>query len=164
MTKTENLSLPQWEATDYVQRSDFNDAFASLDEGYSAAMAAAAQVTASLDGKADVVTVEAAQAACEGALALRGNCQAVYGTYTGNGKYGSSNANSLTFDHPPVLLLVGNYILSRCKTKNSADSGYNLLVAFSGNTVTWSCGNSAADQCNTSGTTYSYIALVDISQ
>jgi hypothetical protein len=42
MTKTEKLSLPQWEATDYFQRSDFNDAFAALDSGYAEAMEASA--------------------------------------------------------------------------------------------------------------------------
>jgi hypothetical protein len=33
MTKTENLNLPQWEASDAVQREDFNAAFAAIDTG-----------------------------------------------------------------------------------------------------------------------------------
>ena len=41
MTTTTNLNLPQWAATDPVQRSDFNEAFAALDEAYSAALEAA---------------------------------------------------------------------------------------------------------------------------
>ena len=35
MTKTENYSLPQWEADDPVRREDFNGAFAALDRAYS---------------------------------------------------------------------------------------------------------------------------------
>jgi hypothetical protein len=42
MTKTDKLGLPQWEATDQVQRTDFNDAFAILDDGYAAAETATA--------------------------------------------------------------------------------------------------------------------------
>jgi hypothetical protein len=42
MTKTDKLGLPQWEATDQVQRTDFNDAFAILDNGYAAAEMATA--------------------------------------------------------------------------------------------------------------------------
>jgi hypothetical protein len=42
MKNTSNLGLPQWEATDPVQRADFNDAFQALDEGYSTALDLAA--------------------------------------------------------------------------------------------------------------------------
>lgn len=35
MTRTENYSLPQWEAHDPVRREDFNGAFAALDGAYS---------------------------------------------------------------------------------------------------------------------------------
>ena len=35
LTRTTNLNLPQWVAADPVQREDFNEAFAALDEAYS---------------------------------------------------------------------------------------------------------------------------------
>ena len=31
MNHTQNLNLPQWEASDFIQRTDFNDAFQKLD-------------------------------------------------------------------------------------------------------------------------------------
>jgi hypothetical protein len=57
MTKTENLQLPQWEAEDYVQRSDFNEAFAALDEGYSTAMERP-YVIGSYTGTGEEMTIE----------------------------------------------------------------------------------------------------------
>ena len=35
MTTTQNLHLPQWEADDRIMRTDFNEAFAKIDEGMS---------------------------------------------------------------------------------------------------------------------------------
>ena len=40
MTTTQNLHLPQWEETDRIMRTDFNDAFAAID----AALAGAAKI------------------------------------------------------------------------------------------------------------------------
>jgi hypothetical protein len=172
MTRTENLNLPQWEAEDYVQRSDFNDAFASLDEGYSTAMAAAEQVTASLGGKADVATVEAAVEALAAQhssdVAKLGSCQVVLGSYTGTGKYAGSNPNTLTFEHRPLFLAVGGddatyqYAFFRnCSCALCGNS--NLSVTWGDNTVKWISTSNAAGQCNTKNSTYYYLALVDMS-
>jgi hypothetical protein len=62
MTKTEKLSLPQWEATDYFQREDFNTAFQALDEGYALAVGSASKAWEASAGKADAETVTALQA------------------------------------------------------------------------------------------------------
>ena len=49
MTKTPNYALPQWERTDQVKMSDFNEAFAILD-----AARPAVGVLDTYDGKSDV--------------------------------------------------------------------------------------------------------------
>lgn len=45
MTKTTNYSLPQWEATDALKRSDFNEAMATIDTKIKVAANAAAAVS-----------------------------------------------------------------------------------------------------------------------
>jgi hypothetical protein len=169
MTRTENLNLPQWEAADYVQRSDFNDAFASLDEGYGTAMTAAAQVTASLDGKADVDTVTAAVEALAAQhssdVAKLGNCEVGIGSYVGAGDYGATSKNVLTFERLPMVLFIGigssyNYILVR-GLGTSKCGNYTLYVTWGTDTVSWVSSTTAA-QCNEAKTTYTYVALYDM--
>jgi hypothetical protein len=185
MTKTENLQLPQWEAEDYVQRSDFNDAFQALDEGYALAVGSAskaweasadkvtqealAQLQTVVDTKAgqDDLTALTAQhtsdfADVQEALALRGNCQFVSGSYVGTGTYGSSNPVTLTFDHEPVVLFIGSIFLTRTKTKNYYEGSSEFKVTFKNNTVSWYNTGSASTQYNTSGTTYSYLAILNL--
>ena len=62
MDYTQNLHLPQWEASDRIMHGDFNDAFAAID--------------AAVAEKADATTVAALQSAVAGI---------VTGKYTGNG-------------------------------------------------------------------------------
>jgi hypothetical protein len=163
MTKTENLQLPQWEATDYVQRSDFNEAFASLDEGYSTAMAAAAQVTASLGNKADVATVEAAVEALAAQhssdVAKLGNCRIVTGSYTGTGECGKSHPVTLTFDAPLLLLILNSTIFSKT-TGGMINSSANLSLTWAENSISWFNSTNENTMFNTSGTTYNYLALL----
>jgi hypothetical protein len=163
MTKTENLQLPQWEATDYVQRNDFNAAFAALDEGYSTAMAAAAQVTASLGNKADVATVEAAVEALAAQhssdVAKLGNCRIVTGNYTGTGEFGKSHPVTLTFDAPLLLLILNSTIFSKT-AGGMINSNAALVLSWKENTISWYNSSSATTQFNASDTTYSYLALL----
>jgi hypothetical protein len=187
MTKTENLQLPQWEAEDYVQRSDFNDAFQALDEGYALAIGSAskaweasadkvtqealAQLQTVVDTKAgqEDLTALTAQhdsdlADVQAALALRGNCQIIYGTYTGTGTTNKSGATAISFNHPPILVLVEGYLFYKYKTKDATSSSKALTVTFTNSKVSWYSTTTADEQLNAEGTTYSYIALVDISQ
>jgi hypothetical protein len=69
MKNTSNLGLPQWEATDPVQRADFNDAFQALDSGYADAVDKA--------GHADSIASVAY---------TPDNKPYVVGSYTGTGK------------------------------------------------------------------------------
>jgi hypothetical protein len=190
MNKTENLNLPQWEATDMVQRADFNDAFSKLDTGYAAALETAENALAAVSGVADAGALESLQAALESKaeqadlaaltetvagkaalddltalketytseIAKRGNCQVLTGTYTGNGKYGSSNPTSILFSSTPVLLFVSNHTMARCQSVSTAN-GYSVTVTWNGKNVSWYSDSSAEIQMNSSGTKYSYVAF-----
>jgi hypothetical protein len=65
MTKTTNLELPQWEASDTINRTDFNDAFATLDNGYAAAVQAAEAARTLADGMAADTSAAITAAAAE---------------------------------------------------------------------------------------------------
>lgn len=109
----------------------------------------------------------------------------VSGTYIGNGKYGESNPNSLSFDGKPKLVIVfdnssgglkpsGNntswytsFIWSEgfSKLEVKTDTSYTNTVNFeqSGNGLSWySKGSNGADksQLNESGVSYTYFAII----
>jgi hypothetical protein len=169
MKKTEKLGLPQWEAADYFQREDFNTAFQALDEGYALAIGSASKAWEASAGKADAETVTALSeqhtsdlADVQEALALRGNCQFVAGTYVGTGTYGSKNPVTLTFDHEPVVVFIGSVFLTRTKTKNYYEGNVDLTVTVKGKTFSWYSTEGATYQYNTSKTTYSYLAILNL--
>ena len=89
MNKTANFQLTQWEKTDRIMMEDFNRDNAAID--------------AALKANADEV------AALQTALAGAGNCSIETQSYTGNGKYGQNNPNSITFSKKPkAVLIFGN--------------------------------------------------------
>lgn len=97
------------------------------------------------------------------------------GSYVGTGTYSSANANSLTFDFVPKLVIIvadartnfpGTVFINGQSQSESIGhnyiSNYEFTVGWSGNTVTWYTTNSnygAEAQLNKSGVTYRYIAL-----
>ena len=93
------------------------------------------------------------------------------GTYTGTGKDGSSNQNSLTFDFAPKLVIVGTVpsidivsplvlIRGQSTTRiSSTDDGNNISVSWSGNTVSWYVINDSASYQFNTVNTYYYIAI-----
>lgn len=83
---TENYGLSQWEATDQVLRTEFNEDNAKAD----AALTSLRQKTKNL----------------ESAISGFGNCQIVYGSYTGSGLYGRDNPTTLSFEYKPILIVV----------------------------------------------------------
>ena len=84
MNKTENYQLSQWELADRIQMEDFNGDNEKVD--------------AALKGQAETAAAEtAAREELAAAVAACGNCKIAYGTYTGNGNYGSDHPNCLTF-------------------------------------------------------------------
>lgn len=86
MEQTSNYQLNQWDKTDHILMEDFNPDNAKLE-----------QVLAGMAG---------AQSEMQTALVKCGNCKIVYGSYTGNGTYGSENHSGLTFDLMPIYVVV----------------------------------------------------------
>ena len=101
-----------------------------------------------------------------------------FGSYVGNGKFGESNPNTLTFDFTPKLILfIGVY--SKCsvtfahyaKTEFETAGDGICPITFSNNSVSWynkgkydggsvtSTDRWAEWQANLSGTTYYYVAI-----
>ena len=114
----------------------------------------------------------------DAALAAAGNCRIVTGSYTGTGKYGYANKNSLTLPFSPVLLLISGgsngFAVIPMEGENGAayfgTTKATWKVTRDGNTISWhmSSGDnsngstwsaSAEGQMNTSNTTYYYTAL-----
>lgn len=91
------------------------------------------------------------------------------GSYTGTGKYGSSNKNRLTFDIVPAIVIVfgkgafGSMVLFvngwRSYTRIGASSGSGDQVsAWEDKTLTWYSTANAGNQFNSAGD-YGYIAI-----
>ena len=152
MNKTANFQLTQWEKTDRILMEEFNSDNEKIDTA----------LKSSADGVAALQT----------ALASCGNCKIVYGTYTGNGKYGSANPNKLTFDGKPVLVIVQAQsnttdfdfhlrMIRGCDWAVGDRNNYSYTnsVAWGENYVSW-YNNKAETQFNLQGSVYSYIALI----
>ena len=105
-------------------------------------------------------------------------CQIYAGSYVGTGTYGQSNPNTLTFPFEPKVVFVTNtnqsslpsrYFITpliQGVTQASSISGnssngaliYTIVAAWEGKGVSW-YGTNVSNQLNTSGQTYSYIAI-----
>ena len=106
------------------------------------------------------------------------------GSYTGTGKSGASNPNTLTFSFTPKLVFLhsgdgafayGNnysggtvpgtelFIWGTGQTKYTCSTNSNLVFTQSGKNLSWyhedQYSVSAFSQCNASGKTYHYIAI-----
>lgn len=96
------------------------------------------------------------------------------GSYTGTGKCGSSNKNSLTFDFVPKFFVVaedGQVTAQYCGSFywiNGSSAGVSIttgsysyapFVSVNGNTISWYQNDSARYQMDISGKKYFYIAL-----
>lgn len=94
------------------------------------------------------------------------------GTYTGTGKYGSSNACSLSFDFTPKFLLVWGklygYFCMGIKGQSMTTFMYDSVYEFQAiamtttwgtNKVSWYYSSGHSSQMNRDDETYSYIAI-----
>ena len=155
---TTNYNLNQWEATDKVLRTDFNEDNAKIDAALAGLAGTAAEHTAAI-----------AQHAA--AIPALGNCQIYTTSYVGNNKYGAANPTTLTFPHKPVLMMVftgAHRILAFLESGwamtfvNSTGSTSSLTCTRTGNTVSWYSTNNAIMQLNS---TYNYqvVAFLDAS-
>ena len=155
--QTTNYGLNQWEATDQVLRTDFNQDNAKLD----AALKALADKEAELEGTL------AGQAA---AISKLGTCSMEHFTYRGNGTYGSENPTQVTFSSKPYFFII---LGSNCGGYGSKYMDYIFLNLYDNNSsadTTWS-GNTlsfhasgATWQLNTKSQTYHVFAFYDMSQ
>ena len=107
----------------------------------------------------------------DAALAAAGNCRIVTGSYTGTGKYGSSQPNSLTFPDAPLFLAVGgasNFHFWAVQGDDAASvtRGQNgpesIPMTWNGKTVSWYHSSNAERQLNVANRVYTYIALIAI--
>ena len=167
MKRTTNYALPDWEKSDFIQMSDFND----LTQKTDAALKANADAAG---GKADGAATSAALAALTKNLGAAGhNCRIAFGSYTGTGTYGSANPNTLQFDFYPVLVFIGDmdatssprnptvFLRDRIKVCAGPAAGNGLLVAtWSDNALSWYCrSDNDYYQLNGSGKLYRYAVI-----
>ena len=169
---TSNYQLSQWVKSDQVKMEDFNADNAKID----AALASKASVTA-VNGKADKSALSALQSTVSGqstALGLR-NCRFVTGAYTGTGKYGAANANTLTFPQKPVFLRVVSdssgaaldLIAGQTFAFVSSGSSSTMTVTWGSRSVSWyvenpSSTSSAPGHQMNAASLYHYFAILEI--
>ena len=165
MKQTENYGLNQWELADRIRMEGFNGDNEKVD--------------AALKGQAEALAAEtAAREELAAAVAACGNCKIAYGTYTGNGNYGSDHPNCLTFPFEPKLVIVQNKSVSSAQISGSNSMSWGMMTAirplngfildgvswtlrltWSGNSLSWYNTINAELQMNKSDNTYLYLAL-----
>ena len=167
---TTNYQLNQWEATDQVRRTEFNEDNAKID--------------AALKANAEAIETRAEKTALESlgeqlAQAQASQLRVAAGSYVGTGGSGSGQPNSLTFAFPPQIVFiaenadqrgVAGTVFLRGQSQSSgmgvSASGDQLgfQLTWSGNTLSWYTTMRNVDdaptlQFNRSGATYRYLAL-----
>lgn len=157
MNRTSNYNLCQWEETDRVRRTDFNEDNVKLD----AAIKAVDRRVDGLEGsKASVAALNSLQTA----MRAKGNCQIVTGQYVGNGRYGSGAPNTLTFGKKPLFVAVGGTLImiavngmahAEVPSSNAAPT-----CIWSDTGVSW-YDDEAWRQMNDLNKTYFYVALLE---
>lgn len=88
-------------------------------------------------------------------LPLVGAAVISVGTYTGTGTFGQDNPNTLTFPTAPAVVT----IYGDGKTLAISGTVTTGPACINGTTATWYSETSAADQLNSQGVTYSYVAI-----
>ena len=145
---TTNYNLCQWEATDQVQRTDFNQ---------------------------DNAKIDAALAEHAAKIAQKGNCKIEYGSYVGTGNRGPNSPSTLTFSGKPLLVIVadttnGSFMLMMRSSifglyvlGGNESIGMPYLDWETECAVSWYTGSQVSDyQVNTAGRKYVYIALIAV--
>ena len=148
---TENYGLCQWEATDAVLRTDFNEDNAKIDAALKELSRTAVEHTA--------------------AIAKLGNCQLYTTSYVGTGKYGKESDTSITFPKKPYLVIIqaGNFgglmiSLGDCTQYITlvSSSHYGGTITWTGSTMSWLVNVSdATAQFNVKDVTYYVLALLN---
>ena len=92
------------------------------------------------------------------------NARIAYGTYVGDGQFGPTHANKLTFGFKPDLLIIARsystyQILLRESEFPISDLGYYSHVIWEDNSVSWHDGKNSQNQYNLSDVTYYWVAI-----
>ncbi len=95
------------------------------------------------------------------------NCRIATGSYTGTGRYGPGNPNSLSFDFCPVCVLIGGTanttsdwpaaLLRPCPV--SSCTGDTMHVQWQDKSVSWYGTNYEDSQLNSGNVTFYYVAF-----
>lgn len=140
---TENFGLCQWEATDAVLRTDFNEDNAKVDAALAAHGETLTQLTKTM-----------------------GNCSVYVKSYVGNGTLNQYNAVTLSFPKPPQVVLVSSSEAIALFFRGDMGTGLTNSAMFfridcnwSGNTITWSHTSEPRYSLNNKGATYYVAAL-----
>ena len=149
---TEHIGLCQWEATDQVLRTEFNQDNAKVD--------------AALDTLEQTLTQHSEELE---SIAKLGNCTVYHTTYTGKNQY----SKSLTFPGKPMVVMVadtevGNgFIAWRGMTVaipfHQEYGIVRLSLSWETNSLSWSYEDDINWAMNASGTSYQVIGLLDMS-
>ena len=103
--------------------------------------------------------------------ALSGFARIETGSYTGTGKYGESNPNTLTFGFEPkvifiytsdsseVAILLKDQTIARNNQQGTSSAQLLRGITWIGNTVSWYSSDSADQQRNEASKQYTYIAI-----
>ena len=167
MTTTQNLHLPQWEASDRIHHDDFNDAFAAIDTAVAANSTAIADKASTAALSAETRARQNADAALQSAVAQCGNCHIVAYTYTGNG----NATHTVTFAKKPLFVFLipaetsaERVFLNIVRGATSVQSQRQVNdsvceLTWSGNSLTLSARGPYAVM-NAASTTYCCLALL----
>lgn len=166
---TKNYALCQWEETDQVLRTEFNEDNTKIEAAlvkHDAALSENMQaIRTEADNRAEAIN------SLSTALAGKGNCKVEVKSYSGTGNYGSGNLTTVTFSNTPQVVIIycsntGNMVtlIYGCNRAQMVDAMcIPLSVSWSGSTVRLSS-NDAKSQMNESNYTYFAVALVDLNQ
>lgn len=104
--------------------------------------------------------------------AMKGNVE--IGSYTGTGKYGSANKNTLTFNFIPKIVIIRSFVDDGYNADGStilfvypatngsyfeAEYKRDIVGSWADKTLSWYSSENASDQFNRSGTKYVYFAV-----
>ena len=154
---TSNYGLCQWEATDQVLRTEFNEDNVKVDTA--------------LDTLEQTVTQQGEQLAAQSAtIAKLGNCELYTTTYSGTG---STAAMKHTFPGNPIFLMVSDtqygtsFVACRGMTNVSphyqSNGSIRVSLTWQNRSVTWNYSGGADWNLNASGRNYTVMALLDMS-
>ena len=158
---TANYQFNQWEASDQVLRTEFNQDNQKAD-------AALASIDQRLTNLSSSTASQLSQ--LSGSISKLGNCRLYTTTYTGDGTGGTDHPMSFTFPHKPFAVFVTGGRMQLLALREGTYSvglagGSNLLlcqVSWTDRGISWYDPRENAEiQCNLSDTSYLLTALLD---